>query len=134
MSTSVTLTGRIGNEPNLKFMNNGEPVCSFNIVTDRSFKNKDGEWENTDTTWWHCSAWRQLAENVADTFRKGDAVIIVGNASTSEYQAKDGTTRQSLDVRVFHAGLNERFNRKSQPIDVIRDSQSKNWTDTNAPF
>lgn len=98
MAGDVTLRGRLGRDPELRFTQTGKPVASLSVVTDRRQKDADGNWESVDTTWWRVTCWDQLAENVAETLTKGDAVIVVGMASLQEYEGKDGDTRQSLSV------------------------------------
>lgn len=101
MSTPVTLTGRIATEPALTFLASGDGVCKFTVVTDRRVKNDTtGQWESKDTTWWRCTAWKQLAEQCAEHLNKGDAVLLTGTASQDDYTDKDGNPRTSLAVRV----------------------------------
>lgn len=101
MSTSVTLRGRLTRDPELRYSQAGKAVVKFAVVTSRRVKDKDsGEWSDTDTTFWDCVSFGQMAENVAESLAKGTAVIVQGNASTEEWEAKDGSKRRSLKVMV----------------------------------
>ena len=128
MSTAVTLTGRLGADPEIRFTPSGKAVTSFNVVTDRRQKNKEtDEWESFDTTWWRCTAWEALAETVTETFRKGDAVIVVGRTHLAEYE-KDGEQRKSLEVQVFHCGVNLKFRKPKE-----RQQTSEAWDTPEKP-
>lgn len=111
MSTDVTLTGRLAGEPELRFSPSGVAMCKFTVVTDRRRKNNDtGEWESVDTTFWRVTAFRQLAEQIAEhDLAKGRAVIVVGKAYVNEWETRDGEKRSSLDVNADHAGPNLRW-------------------------
>jgi single-strand DNA-binding protein len=99
MSTPVTLNGRLGGTPELKFGNSGA-IASFSIVTDRRTFNKNtNTWESVDATWWRCTAFGQLAENLAESVDKGDAVIVVGRAVEDSWNDKNtGQKRTAMKV------------------------------------
>lgn len=109
MAGDVTLRGRLGRDPELRFTKTGKPVTSLSVVTDRRQKNQNGDWESVDTTWWRVTCWDQLAENVAESLHKGDAVVVVGSASMQDFQTKEGDTRQSLSVNAWTVGADLRW-------------------------
>jgi len=79
VSAPITLTGNLGADPELKFGASGIAILKARVVTSGRKKDEEsGKWIDVDTTWWTVTAWRQLAENAAETLRKGDEVIIVG--------------------------------------------------------
>lgn len=129
MAGDVTLRGRLGQDPDLRFTKTGKPVANLNVVTDRRQKNQAGEWENTDTTWWRVTCWDQLAENVAESLSKGDPVIVVGSASLQEFEDREGVTRQSLSVNAWSVGADLRW----AAAKVQRPQRSTGRDDT-APF
>jgi single-strand DNA-binding protein len=99
MSTSVTLTGRLTRDPDVKFSAAGKAVARFAVVTSRRVKDRDsGEWRDESTTFWDCVAFGELAQNVADSLEKGTAVVVTGHASQEEWTTKDGEKRKSLKV------------------------------------
>lgn len=107
MSTNVTLTGRIGGPPELKFSQNGKAVATFSVVTDRRQLNRQtNEWESTGTTWWRCVAFGELAENLCETFAdKGAAVIAVGRVEEETWNDKNtGQKRSAMKVVVEEIG------------------------------
>lgn len=101
MSTSVTLSGRLVRDPELRYAASGTPVARFAVVTSRRVKDQQsGEWSDKDTTFWECVAFKQLAENVAESLEKGTAVIVQGNAAQEEWEDRDGNKRRSVKVTV----------------------------------
>lgn len=103
MSAAVTLVGRLGADPELRFTPQGKAVASFSVVT--SGRKKDGDiWVDTDVTWWRCNVWEQQAENLAESLGKGALVIVTGKVIERSSDNKDGTRHTMLEVRVEHVG------------------------------
>lgn len=99
MSAPVTLTGRLVADPDLRFTPKGDAVVNLRVVTSARRLNKQTDkWEDTDTTFWTVSGWRQLAENVAESLSKGDAVVVVGKVKSREWEDKDGGKRVAWEV------------------------------------
>jgi single-strand DNA-binding protein len=121
MSTNVTLTGTLGRDPELRFTPSGKPVVSLSVVTSKSVKTDDGKWENHEETWWKVSAWDQLAENIAESLRKGDPVIVVGRSFMEPYKDRDGNDRQVLKVNAFNVGVDL----KRRQVSVSRVARDK---------
>lgn len=110
MSTPVTLRGRLGGDPELRFSAQGKPVASFSLVTSRRVKDdQSGEWRDADTTWWNCVAFGQMAENIAESLTKGTAVIVTGNAYQEEWEDRSGAKRRSLKVTADDVAPSLRF-------------------------
>jgi len=105
MSAPITITGRLGGDPELRFTPSGAAVANLRVVTDRRFKNPTtGEWESKDTSWWNVQAWKSLAENVTESLKKGDLVIVVGDIKQREYETKEGEKRTVVEVEARHIG------------------------------
>ena len=105
MSTPVTVIGRLGGDPELRFTQSGKSIASFSMVTSKSSQRTDGTWDESETTWYRVEAWESLGENVVECLRKGDAVIVYGRMYMDSYQAKDGSgERQSLKVNAYSIG------------------------------
>ena len=101
MSTPVTLNGRIGKDPELRFGNSGKAVARFSVVTTRRVLDKNtNQWTDEDTTWWNCTAFGSLAENIAESLEKGAAVIVVGRAATESWVDK-GTGEKRTAMKVI---------------------------------
>lgn len=97
MYQQITLIGRLGADPELRYTPNGVPVCSFNVATDRVWNNDQGQ-RQEETTWHKVTAWRKQAETCAQYLNKGSLVMVTGNAKARGYTNRDGQVAASLDV------------------------------------
>ena len=91
---SWNFTGNIGNDCETRSLSNGDSVVSFNVAT------KAGYGDKATTTWVRCSMFGKRADAVAPYLLKGQLVGVCGELSNKEYDAKDGTKKSSLEVRV----------------------------------
>ena len=92
----IILTGNLVRDPELRTTQSGVAVCSFTIATNRRFKNPDG---TGITDFFRITVWRQQAESCAKFLSKGKKVLVSGEFQPSEYTAKDGTKKTSLEVQ-----------------------------------
>ncbi len=106
MSASLTITGNLTADPELRFTPNGKALATFTVVTSKSSKKPDGTWENLDTTFWDVKAWGKIAENCADTLSKGMSVIVVGTALQENWDDKvSGAKRSKIAVTAWNIGV-----------------------------
>lgn len=110
MSQAVAqIVGTLGGDPELRFTPQGLAVVNMSVaVTERVKKASGDGWEDGETTWYRANAWRQLAENIAESLKKGDQVVILGRVKNRSYE-KDGQTRYSLEVEIDEIGASLRF-------------------------
>lgn len=103
--TTITLTGNLTRDPELRFTPSGHAVADFTVAsTARTFDKQTNEWKDGDTLFIRCSAWRQLAENVAATLTKGQRVIVVGALKVRQYDKDDGSKGTSVEMTVDEVG------------------------------
>lgn len=103
MSTDITLHGRLGQEPELRYAKTGTAVVKLSVVT--NVRRKDGDaWVDADVTWWNVTAFKTLAENICETLKKGDEVIIVGKVKQRTWETPDGEKRSTFEVTADHVG------------------------------
>lgn len=91
------LIGRLGKDPELKYIESGTAVCNFSIATGRSWTGSDGE-KNEVTTWHNIVAWAKQAELAKEYLTKGRQVAIEGRIDNRSYEKKDGTTGYISEV------------------------------------
>lgn len=91
----ITLIGNLTHDPETRTTPNGVTVCTFTIAVNRRFASQGGE---RQTDFFRINAWRQLGETCSRYLAKGRKVAVVGELQARQYEAKDGTTRMSLDV------------------------------------
>jgi single-strand DNA-binding protein len=94
---SCVVVGNVGGDPELRYTKNGKAVVSFSLAVNKSWKDKDGEWQ-TVTTWFKVTAWDRLAERIAENIQKGDVVTVdVKNISADAWlDAETGEVRSKV--------------------------------------
>ena len=103
--TQVTVVGNLVAEPRLTYTKDGQPIASFRLAsTPRRFDRATGEWKDGDTLFTGVTCWRALAENVFQSLKKGNSVIVIGRLSVRPYETKDGDKRQSVDIDAMAVG------------------------------
>ena len=96
----VTVVGNLTNDPELRFTPSGAAVASFTVASSsRVLDRTTNEWKDGETVFMRCSVWRQYAENVAESFQKGDRVVVVGRLDQSRWEDKEtGKGRSKVGV------------------------------------
>ncbi|MBS83272.1 MAG: single-stranded DNA-binding protein [Gammaproteobacteria bacterium] len=94
----VILLGRVGNEPEIKYMPSGTAVLNLSLATNRKTKNQETDaWE--DKTEWHRVVFfNKPAEIVAQYVKKGQQLYVEGRLQTKKWQDKDGIEKYSTDI------------------------------------
>ena len=93
----VILLGRLGADPEMKYLEGGSVIARFNIATSESYT-KNGE-KITQTEWHRIELWDNLAKTAEQYLQKGDNVYIEGKIRTEEWQDKEGNNRTTLRIR-----------------------------------
>ncbi|MFV8750961.1 single-stranded DNA-binding protein [Nannocystaceae bacterium ST9] len=94
----VILIGHLGRDPELRYMQNGNPVASLNIATSRRWKNKQTNEMVEETEWHRVSVFGVQAEHCNNYLSKGRMVYVEGRLKTRSYDDKDGVKRYSTDI------------------------------------
>lgn len=101
----ITIVGNVGSEPELRFTPSGAAVTNFSVaVTPRRKNNQTQEWEDGEATWYRVNAWRQMAENIAESITKGTRVIVQGRLENRKYELREGGTGYSLEITADACG------------------------------
>lgn len=101
---TLTVEGNLAGDPELKVTPSGQSVVNFTVAqTPRNFDKQTNQWVEGETIWQRCTAWRQFAENIAQSLKKGDRVIFTGILKANSYE-KDGQKHTNLDLDVRSGG------------------------------
>ena len=93
----VILIGRLGRDPECRYMPNGDAVCNFSIATSESWKDQSGQ--KKERTEWHAiTLYRKLAEIAAKYLQKGSLVYLEGRIQSRKYTGKDGIERTAYEI------------------------------------
>lgn len=93
----VILLGNLGQDPEIRTLENGTKVASVSIATSESYKDQAGEWQEK-TEWHRLTMWRWLAEK-AEKLKKGDKIYVEGKLTTRSWE-QDGVKRYVTEVVV----------------------------------
>ena len=99
MLNRVMIIGRLGADPDLRYTQSGQPVCSLRVATDESYTDKDGN--RVERTEWHrVSVFGKSAENCNQFLHKGSLVYVEGKLATRKWQdQKNGQERYTTEIR-----------------------------------
>ena len=108
--TQITVVGTLGGDPELRFTPSGAAVSNFSVAsTPRTFDKDTQEWKDGETLWLRCNAWRQLAENVAESLTKGTRVVVTGRLKQRSFDTREGEKRTVIELDVDEIGPSLRY-------------------------
>lgn len=94
----VTIEGRLVDDPELRFTPSGIAVAKMRLVASNRKKDEaSGEWKDDKQLWINVTAWRNLAENIAESLGKGDLVVVVGKLATNSWENQEGEKRSNIE-------------------------------------
>lgn len=97
--TVITVVGNLTRDPELRFTPSGAAVCKFSIAaTPRTMDRQTNEWKDGDPLFLDCTAWRDLAEHVAESLERGMRVIAQGRLKQETWEDKNGGGKRSRMV------------------------------------
>ena len=95
MSTSVTITGNMTRDADLRHTQKGTAVCSFGVAVNRKFERAGEPVEETD--FYEIEAWSTLAENLAKSVGRGTRVVITGRLRHHVWE-QDGVKKDRVVI------------------------------------
>ncbi|KMO77710.1 single-stranded DNA-binding protein [Mycolicibacterium obuense] len=101
--TPITVVGTIVTSPERRWVGDQE-LFKFRVASNSRRRTADGTWEPGNSLYATVNCWGRLVTGVGAGLGKGDAVIVVGNVYTSEYEDRDGNRRSSLEIRATSVG------------------------------
>lgn len=94
----IQIIGNLGANPELRYTEDGTPVCNFSVATTESWTPKDGE-RQEHTEWHRVSMWGKIAEIAAQYLSKGKQVYIEGALRSNKWVDKEGVNRVGYEIR-----------------------------------
>src|SRR3954464_10702882 len=109
--TTMTVVGNLTDDPELRFLPNGTAMVKFTIAsTPRTLDRESGQWKDGDPLFMNCTAWRDIAEHIAESLTKGTRVILTGRLRLSRGEDKEsGEKRSAYGLDVDEIGPSLRF-------------------------
>ena len=97
MLNRAEIIGHLGNDPDVRYSQGGDPITSISVATTEKWKDKNGERQER-TEWHRVTFFGKLAEIAGEYLAKGKLVYIAGRIQTDKYTGKDGIERYTTDI------------------------------------
>lgn len=133
MFQQLTVLGYLGKDPEVRYMPNGDPVCSFSVATSRSWKDKNGE-RQEETEWFMATVFGKLADICGEYLKKGSLALFTGRIKTEKWEDRDGNTRYTpkfivenmkmVSTKNDRDGGGERRERRGPDNDASREREA----------
>ncbi len=123
----VILVGNLGQDPEVRYMPNGNAVANFSIATSESWKDKQTG-ETRDRTEWHrVVVFGKLAEIAGEYIKKGTQVYLEGQLQTRKWQDQSGQDRYTTEVVINPIGGTLQILGSRGNSNDSYDDGSQNW-------
>lgn len=129
MSNSITVVGNLTREPELRYTPSGAAVAKFGIAVNRFYTNRSGE-KVEQTDFFNVNAWRQLAENIAESLKTGTRVVVTGRLQSRSWETEEGQRRTVVEIEADEVGPSLRW-ATAQVTKVTRGGPGE-WQTENA--
>lgn len=96
----VILVGNLGQDPEIRYMPNGNAVANLTLATSESYKDKNTGQDVEKTEWHRICVFGKLAEIVGEYLRKGSQVYFEGKLQTRKWQDQQGQDRYTTEIVV----------------------------------
>lgn len=118
---------RLVDDPELIFAKTGTPIARMRLVAS-SRKKVDDKWEDDKTLWINATAFKQVAENIADSLQKGDLVLVSGRLEPNDWEDKEGTKHRDMVILINTIGPSLAFN-SAKIVKAERDTKAAKTDD-----
>ena len=93
----VILVGRLGKDPETRYMPNGDAVTNITLATSETWKDKNGE-KQEKTEWHRVTFYRKLAEIAGEYLKKGSMAYVEGRLETRKWTDKAGVEKYTTEI------------------------------------
>ena len=100
MLNQCNFIGRLGNDPEIRYMPDGKAAANISIGCSEKWRDKQTGEQKERTEWVRCSAFGKLAEIMGEYLRKGSLVYISGKMQTRKWQDQSGQDRYTTEIVV----------------------------------
>ena len=94
----VILIGNLGNDPETRYMPNGNAVTTLSLATTEGWKDRESGQTQERTEWHRVVFFNRLAEIAGEYLKKGSKVFIEGSLRTRKWQDKNGQDRYTTEI------------------------------------
>jgi single-strand DNA-binding protein len=95
----ITVVGNLTDDPELRYTPAGAAVANMSVAVNRRFFNKETNgWDEKVDGFFRVNVWRDYAENVAESLKRGTRVIVTGRLISRSYEDKEGQTKWVTEI------------------------------------
>ena len=127
----VILVGNLGQDPEVRYLDNGVAVANFSLATTENYKNKQGE-RVSQTEWHNIVLWRGLAEVAEKFLKKGSSIYVEGKIRNRKWEDKEGNTRYNTEILADNMTM--LGGRPSQGNEISKDPVQSAEKEDDLPF
>jgi len=124
----IAVVGYLGRDPEMRYLPDSTPVCSFSVATTEKKKDMTGTLKE-NTIWFRIVIFGRSAEACNEYLGKGSQVYVSGRLSMNEYTSRDGENKLSLEIRADDVQF---LNTKSKS--EVSPSHSSEIDESEIPF
>ena len=95
--------GNLTRDPELRYFENGSAVCNTGMAINKPRTDPQGK-KQESTEFFDLSVWGKMGENVAESFSRGDRVMVVGSLKIRRVEGDDGSKKKFPEINVEEIG------------------------------
>ena len=124
----VTIVGNLTRDPELRYTPNGAAVVKLGVAVSRRVRDESGQWKDADTSFFDVTAWRTLAENIAESLTQGSRVVVTGRLRTNSWETPEGDRRTKVEIEADEVGPSLRW-ATAKVERTGRSAGASDWSD-----
>ena len=133
MINKAILVGRLGRNPEVRYLQDGTTAVTMSLATDESWKDKNGE-RKKKTEWHRVVVFGKLADICAEFLNKGSLVYIEGKIQTRSWEDKDGNKRSTTEIRADAMKMLDSKKDSGRPAAAGGDEDVSTGAEDDVPF
>ena len=94
----VIICGNLGQDPEVRYMSNGNAVANISVATSESWKDKATQEQKEETEWHRCVCYGKLAEIIGEYLKKGSKIYLEGKLKTRKWKDQQNVDRYTTEI------------------------------------
>lgn len=116
---SIIIEGNLVRDPNLKTTPNGYQVCTFNVASNRFYRQNDQT--EKEVSFFEVETWSKLAQTCGEVLKKGRGVRIVGRLKQDRWEDQSGKTISKIKIVAEHVEFRPIFKNNEVEVEVKKE-------------
>lgn len=119
----VIIVGRLGQDPEVRFMPNGKAAANFTVATSDKWKDKQTGEQKEKTEWHKITMFERLAEIAGEYLTKGSNVYLEGKLQTRKWQNQQGADQYTTEILVNNMQMLDSKSQQQAPQQGYQNQQ-----------